>query len=320
MGPIPKISVRVVPEVSTSDSMRSFRSATFQSSVRTPSAGPQKLVGGGRARRSPVVVCRAGCARPEWPRAFRLSRQARGLVEARAGCLERSGALCNQVNKRLSESRRSTPRRRPRDRPAPASRCPRRPARWPGHRAHRSCGRCQRSSIAPSPLPRVWAERQPRTRLPPSTSPPGDDRGRRRSPAPRAALGEPLRPALEAPQAGVALREGSTLEELAFGFVDRRYGDRTFVGIDPDQNLHGRTYLRFGRTSVPSACAKDIPTSGFCSYTSFESLRPPRAPAGRKPRTSQPISDGRQEVGERSLCNRYPRSLAAADHPAPDRS
>jgi hypothetical protein len=47
------------------------------------------------------------------------------------------------------------------------------------------------------------------------------------------------------------------------------------------------------RTSVsvgpsPSTRAKDIPTSGFLSHTSFESLRTPQAPAGRKPRTSQP--------------------------------
>ena len=37
------------------------------------------------------------------------------------------------------------------------------------------------------------------------------------------------------------------------------------------------------------------------------------APAGRKPRTGQPIFHGRQEVRERSLCNRYPRSLAALE-------
>jgi hypothetical protein len=34
MGPTPKISVRVVPEASTSASMRSFRSVIFLSSVR----------------------------------------------------------------------------------------------------------------------------------------------------------------------------------------------------------------------------------------------------------------------------------------------
>jgi hypothetical protein len=44
------------------------------------------------------------------------------------------------------------------------------------------------------------------------------------------------------------------------------------------------------------------------------------APAGREPRTSQPISRGRQEVAEPSLCNRRPRSLAAADHRAPGQS
>ena len=44
-------------------------------------------------------------------------------------------------------------------------------------------------SIAPEPLPRVWAARPPPTRLPLPTSPPGTDRGRRRSPAPNGARG-----------------------------------------------------------------------------------------------------------------------------------
>ena len=46
----------------------------------------------------------------------------------------------------------------------------------------------------------------------------------------------------------MVLREGGTLEELACGFVDRGDGERTFVGIYPDQDLHERTHLRFGRT------------------------------------------------------------------------
>src|SRR5215210_4978849 len=66
------------------------------------------------------------------------------------------------------------------------------------------------------------------------------------------ALGEPFRPALEGPQPCAVLREASTLEELAASFVDRRDGDRPFVGIDPDQDLHERTHLRFGRTSAIS--------------------------------------------------------------------
>jgi hypothetical protein len=97
MGPMPKISVRVVPEASTSASMRSFRSAIFRSSVRILSAAPPKLVGGGRPTKSPAAVCRAGCVQPGWPRAFRLSRRAGGLAEARASCLERSGTFGHQV-------------------------------------------------------------------------------------------------------------------------------------------------------------------------------------------------------------------------------
>jgi len=43
--------------------------------------------------------------------------------------------------------------------------------------------------------------------------------------------------------------EAGTLEELAFGFVERGDGTRTFVGIDPDLDLsHERTHLRFGET------------------------------------------------------------------------
>ena len=70
IGPMPKISVRVVPQASTSASMRLFRPAIFRSSVRILSAGPPKPVGGGRARRSPAVVWSAGCALPARRRAF----------------------------------------------------------------------------------------------------------------------------------------------------------------------------------------------------------------------------------------------------------
>src|SRR5829696_1832678 len=99
-------------------------------------------------------------------------------------------------------------------------------------------------------------------------------------------LGEPFRPALEGSQTGAALREGRTLEEFAGGLVDRGDGDRSFVGIDSDQDLH--THLRFGRTSACGVC-EGHSDFGLCSHTSFESLRTPRSPVGRKPRTSQPI-------------------------------
>src|SRR5215212_9065389 len=87
-------------------------------------------------------------------------------------------------------------------------------------------------------------------------------------------LGEPLRPALEGPQAGAILRKASTLEELACVFLDHRDGQRRLVGLYPDAHLHVLIPL----LSHPAR----------------------RAPAGRKPRTSQPPY-GRQEVRERSL-------------------
>ncbi len=98
MGPMPKISVRVVPEASTSASMRSFRSAIIRSSVRILSAAPPKpTAGGGGSRRRPAAVCRAGCAQPEGPKASRLPRRGRGPAGARGGCFERPGALGHQV-------------------------------------------------------------------------------------------------------------------------------------------------------------------------------------------------------------------------------
>ena len=88
MGPMPKIWVRAVPEASISASMRLLRSAIFLSSVLILSAGPQKLVGGGGTRRSPpAVVCRAGCARPDRPRASRLLCRGGGPAGVRAGGL-----------------------------------------------------------------------------------------------------------------------------------------------------------------------------------------------------------------------------------------
>jgi hypothetical protein len=45
--------------------------------------------------------------------------------------------------------------------------------------------------------------------------------------------------------AGAVLREGSALDEPA-DFVDHRDGDRRFMGIDPDQDLHERTSVSVG--------------------------------------------------------------------------
>jgi hypothetical protein len=213
MGPTPKISMRVVAEASTSDSMRSFRSTIFRFSVRILGAGAPKLVGGGRARRSPALVCRAGCARPDRPRAFQLSRRGGGLVEARAGCLERSGALGHQVFAPTAESRRRTSEAASGS--TAASRSLPEAASAVARASSPSFLRALPLDSTKSPLPRVWAARQPRTRLSPSTSPSGTDRGRQRSPAPNGARGTASLKALEGSQAEAVLREASTLEELA---------------------------------------------------------------------------------------------------------
>jgi hypothetical protein len=131
------------------------------------------------------------------------------------------------------------------------------------------------------------------------------------------ALGEPFRPAFEAPQAGAVLREASTLDELAFGFGDRSDGDRRLVGIHPDEHLHKRTHLHFGRTSAIGS-RKGHSDLEPCSHTSFESLRAPGT--GGTQAENKPT----RLTGDRKLasdpCNRRPRSLAAADHRAPDQS
>ena len=69
MGPTPKISVRVVPEASTSASMRSFRSTIFLSSVRTS----RKISEASRRRRrAEAPWCRT-------PRKMRAARWAESL-------------------------------------------------------------------------------------------------------------------------------------------------------------------------------------------------------------------------------------------------
>jgi hypothetical protein len=135
----------------------------------------------------------------------------------------------------------------------------------------------------------------------------------------RATLGETFRPAFEGSQAVVVLPEGGTFEEPARRFVDSRDGDRCLVGIYPYEYLYTCAYLRFDRTSATNSARRTLLLLRAV-HISFESLCTPRAPAGRKPKTSQPVSHGQREVRERSLHNRHPRRLAAADHQAPDQS
>ena len=306
MGPTPKISVRAVSEASTSASMRPFRSAIFRSSVRMLSAAPPKLtVGGGGSRRAlgPYAAQDArgpvGRERPGHRGGEEVPQEP---VEAALSARVRSSTRSS----RLSERRRSTSEAASGSTVGSRSLREAARARWRGHRARRSCGRCR--SKAPAPAPKAWAPRPPLTpRRPLPISQPGADPEAASVLYRPTALGEPLRPAFEGSQAGAVMWEVSMLDEPAYGFVEHCDGDRRLVGIDPDQDLHARMHLRSGRASAIGARAKDTPTSGpapipLLSHSARRSLR---RDASRE--QANPIS-GRQEVRERSLYNRRPRS------------
>ena len=76
------------------------------------------------------------------------------------------------------------------------------------------------------------------------------------------------------------------------------------MGINPDEHLHenARTSVSIGpsRTFATIGSREGHSSTSCGAHTSFE-FTPRRAPVGRKPRTSQPTSSGRQEVRERSL-------------------
>jgi hypothetical protein len=141
MGPTPKIWVRVVPETSISASMRPLRSAIFLSSVLTS----RKISEARRRRR-----CSEEPPRARMERRMRAVRSAESLpvtppgrdpAGARAGGLAPWCAL--QPGPLSSRRAGAALPSRPRDLRPQAFRCARRPKRWPGHRARRSCERCR---------------------------------------------------------------------------------------------------------------------------------------------------------------------------------
>jgi hypothetical protein len=123
----------------------------------------------------------------------------------------------------------------------------------------------------------------------------------------------------EGSQAGAALRKARTLEELADAFVDRSDGDRRLVGIDPHQDLLMSAGTSVSVGPLPSSCAKDIPTSGGAAIPllSHSARRSLRRDASRE--QANPSLMGDRKLAS-DPCKRRPRSLAAADHRAPDRS
>jgi hypothetical protein len=262
-----------------------FRSAIFLSSVRMSRSTSEA---NRRRRRAEVPWGRI-------PRRIRAARWADSVpatppgTRSRRSPCRRLSALVRSATRssRLSESRRRAPPRRPRDRPLPAARCARRPTRWRGHRAHRSCGRCR--SRAPALVLRAWAVRPPPTRRPlcqPHCQVTTEAASVLDGPT---TLGEPCRPersrALKparfcrkvARSTSSPVASSTTATATLTPCGDRPRSRPSCVHAPPFRS----ELCHYWRT-------EDTPTS-WCAHTSFESLRRPRAPAGREPRTSQPL-------------------------------
>src|SRR5829696_6303982 len=237
MEPMPKISIRVMPEAPTSASMRPFKSSIFRSSVRTSRSTSDASCRRRRAEAPPLgrMPCRMRAARgAESDPATPPGRRSRRSPWRRLSALVRSATKSS----RLSESRRSTSE--------PTS----------GPTAARSTLREAAKAVGPEGIdPVVLAgvaareHSNPRRKLgrhvhhgftsryQPPRQVPTETAGVLYGPT---ALGGPFRPAFEGSQASAVLGEAGVIEELACGFVDRGDGDRRLVGIDPYEHLHAR--------------------------------------------------------------------------------
>ena len=144
------------------------------------------------------------------------------VPQERVEAVERPGTLGHQVNRRLSESRRSTSE--PTSGSTAASRSLREAAKAVARASSPSFLRAlPEAREHPHPCRKLGrhVHHSPAGRRKPPRQMTTGPAGVLHRPT---ALGEPSRPALEGPKAGAVLREGSTLEELACGFVDRGDG------------------------------------------------------------------------------------------------
>jgi hypothetical protein len=212
MGPMPKISVRVVPVSSTSASMRPLRSAIFLSSVLTS----RKISEANRRRR------RAEAPWGRMPRRMRAARWAESVPVAPPGRRSRRSP-CKRLSARVRSATRSIS----------ASRKERRSASEPtsgstvASRSLREAASAVARASSPSflralPLEstRTLAESLGGTSTTDSPEPANLTarclpRGRWRSPPPNDARGTVSPSVLKGSQSSAVLREGSALDEPA---------------------------------------------------------------------------------------------------------
>src|SRR5215211_926516 len=309
MGPMPKIWVRVVPEASTSASMRSSRSAIFLSSVRMSRSTSEAKRRLRRAEAPPLG---------RMPRKMRATLSAEsvpatppGRRSRRSPC-RRFSALVRSATKssRLSESRRSTSEAASGSTAASLSL----------REAASAVARASSSSFLralPLESRRTRAESLGGTSTTDSPEPASLParclpRDHQRSPPPNCARGT-VSPSVR----GLSSRHSSVGSWHARGARlwlrrPQRRLPRRLVGIDPDQDLHERMHLRFGRSSLPLAREghSDFGSSAPIPLSSHSARRRHRRDASLE--QANP-SYGRQEVRERSLYDRHPKSLAALE-------
>jgi hypothetical protein len=235
IGPMPKISVRVVPEASTSASIRRFRSAIFLSRVRTS----RKISDANRRRR------RAEAPLGRMPRRIRAARSAESVLATppgtrpRRSAWRRLSALVRSATRSslLSESKRSASDAASGS--TAASHSLREAAKAVARASTPSFLRALPAKLEST---RTRAETESLGGTSTTHSPEAASlsarslpRARRQSPPLRAALGEPSRPSFEGPQAfsRFCRKLARSRSSLVASSIAATAKTRRFVGIDP---------------------------------------------------------------------------------------
>ena len=294
MGPTPKISVRVVPEASTSASMRSFRLAIFRCSARM-------------SRSTSEAKRRRRRAEAPFGRMLRRMRAARwaesvpvtppGTRSRRSPCRQFSALVRSATRSSLlSESRRST------SESASGSIAARRSLREAASAVARASSP---SFFLALPLESTLTFAESLGGTSTTASPVAANLPARCLPRPRAFSIAQRRSGNRFAQRSRSLRPARSCAKVA----DSTNSPTSSTTATATDALWGstpiETFIMRARTSVsvglpPAACAKDIPTSGSAPIPllSHSAGRGHRWDASREQASP---SYGRQEVSERSL-------------------
>ena len=296
MGPIPKISVRVVPEAPTSASMRPFRSAIFLSSVRTSCSTSEanrrlrraEAPSCGRSRPRRMRAARGAESVPATPPGTRSLRSPWRRLSARVRSATRSS--------RLSERRRST------SEPTSGSTAASRPLREAANAVARASSPSFLRAL-PLESSRTLAESLGGTST--TDSPAAANLPARCRPRPPAFSTAQRRSGNRFAQRSRALKPARFCRKLARSRSSPLASSTAATATDA---LWGSTPIKTFMSARTSVSVEPLPLArvghsdfGPCSHTSFESLRTPRSLRRDASREQANPSYGRQEVQEPSL-------------------